>query len=50
MTVAVPVERFAGDVVGVRIAEVNLKYIWDVVSTIQVGRRDTPASSPGTET
>jgi signal transduction histidine kinase len=38
MTVAVPVERFAGDVVGVLIAEVNLKYIWDVVSTIQVGR------------
>jgi hypothetical protein len=32
MTIAVPIERFAGDVLGVLIAEVNLKYIWEVVS------------------
>jgi signal transduction histidine kinase len=38
MTVAVPIERFAGDVVGVLVAEVNLKYIWEVVSRIKVGR------------
>src|SRR5712691_938874 len=36
MTVAVPIERFAGDVVGVLVAEVNLKYIWEVVSRIKV--------------
>lgn len=38
MTMAVPMERFAGDVVGVLMAEVNLKYIWDVVSRIRVGQ------------
>src|SRR5437667_845305 len=38
MTVAVPIERFAGDVVGVLVAEVNLKYIWEVVSRIKVGQ------------
>lgn len=38
MTMAVPIGRFAGEIVGVLIAEVNLKYIWDVVSEIQVGR------------
>jgi signal transduction histidine kinase len=38
MTIAVPIERFAGDVVGVLVAEVNLKYIWEVVSRIKVGR------------
>lgn len=36
--IAVPIERFAGEVVGVLIAEVNLKYIWDVVSQIHAGR------------
>lgn len=35
--IAVPIERFAGEIVGVLIAEVNLKYIWDVVSDIRVG-------------
>jgi len=35
--IAVPIERFAGEIVGVLIAEVNLKYIWDVVSDIQAG-------------
>lgn len=37
MTIAVPIEPFAGEVVGVLIAEVNLKYIWEVVSRIKVG-------------
>ncbi len=36
--IAVPIERFAGEVVGVLIAEVNLKYIWDVVSQIRAGQ------------
>jgi signal transduction histidine kinase len=39
MTIAVPIERFAGDVIGVLQAEVNLKYIGDVVSNITVGER-----------
>jgi signal transduction histidine kinase len=38
MSVAVPIERFAGDVLGVLSAEVNLKYIWEVVSRIKVGQ------------
>lgn len=38
MRIAVPIERFAGDVIGVLLAEVNLKYIWDVISQIQVGQ------------
>jgi signal transduction histidine kinase len=38
MRLAVPIERFAGDVVGVLIAEVNLKYIWEVISQIKLGR------------
>ena len=36
--IATPIERFAGEIVGVLIAEVNLKYIWDVVSDIRVGK------------
>jgi signal transduction histidine kinase len=38
MTIAVPIERFAGEVVGVLQAEVNLKYIGDVVSAIKIGQ------------
>src|ERR671923_3081061 len=38
MTIAVPIERFAGEVIGVLVSEVNLKYIWDVVSAIKVGK------------
>ncbi len=38
MTIAVPIERFAGDVIGVLQAEVNLKYIGDVVSAIKIGK------------
>jgi signal transduction histidine kinase len=37
MTIAIPIERFAGEIVGVLIAEVNLKYIWEVVARIKVG-------------
>jgi signal transduction histidine kinase len=37
MTIAVPIERFVGEVIGVLQAEVNLKYIWDVISGIKVG-------------
>ncbi len=37
MRIGVPIERFAGDIVGVLLAEVNLKYIWEVISQIKVG-------------
>jgi class 3 adenylate cyclase len=36
--IATPIERFAGEIVGVVVAEVNLKYIWDVVSEIHAGQ------------
>lgn len=38
MTLAVPIERFAGNVIGVLQAEVNLRYIWEVILDIQVGK------------
>jgi signal transduction histidine kinase len=38
MRIAIPIERFAGEVIGVLIAEVNLKYIWEVISQIKVGQ------------
>jgi len=38
MTIAVPIERFAGNVIGVLQAEVNLKYIGDVVSSLKIGQ------------
>jgi signal transduction histidine kinase len=38
MTIAVPIERFAGDVIGVLQAEVNLKYIGDVISNLSIGK------------
>ncbi len=38
MTLAVPIERFAGEVAGVLQAEVNLKYIWEVISGVRVGK------------
>ena len=37
MTLAVPMERFQGEVIGVLAAEVNLRYVWDVVREIRVG-------------
>src|ERR1044071_1442190 len=38
ITIAVPIERFAGDVIGVLQAEVNLKYIGDLISSITIGK------------
>jgi signal transduction histidine kinase len=38
MTVAVPIERLAGEVIGVLQAEVDLRFIREVVSAIQVGK------------
>jgi adenylate cyclase len=35
---AIPIKRIAGEVVGVLIAEVNLKYVWNVVSKIRAGQ------------
>jgi len=38
MTIAIPIERFAGEIIGVLQTEVNLKYIWDLISSIHVGK------------
>ena len=38
MTMALPIEEFKGNIVGVLQAEVNLKYVWDVVSSIKPGK------------
>ena len=38
MTIALPVEQFKGEIVGVLLADVNLKYVWDVVSSIKAGK------------
>src|SRR4030095_1140516 len=37
MTISFPVEQYAGTVIGVLCAEVNLKHVWDVVSSIKAG-------------
>ena len=37
IVIAVPIERFRGEVVGVLVAEVNVRYVWDVVQEIRVG-------------
>jgi signal transduction histidine kinase len=37
MTIAFPIEQFAGTVIGVVRAEVNLKHVWDIVSSIKAG-------------
>jgi signal transduction histidine kinase/HAMP domain-containing protein len=37
MTITFPIEQFAGTVIGVLQAEVNLKHVWDVVSNIKTG-------------
>ncbi|MFQ5684528.1 MAG: ATP-binding protein [Candidatus Binatia bacterium] len=37
MTIAVPLELRVGGTMGVLIAQVNLKHIWDVISRIKVG-------------
>jgi signal transduction histidine kinase len=38
ITIALPIERYTGRVVGVLQAEVNLKYVWEVISAIRQGR------------
>lgn len=38
MTIAVPMNSLVGEVIGVLAAEVNLSYVWDIVSGIKVGR------------
>ena len=35
--ISVPIEAFAGEVVGVLAAEVNVRYVWDVVQEIHIG-------------
>lgn len=37
MTIAVPIQPLVGETIGVLIAEVNLKYIWDIISSFKVG-------------
>jgi signal transduction histidine kinase/HAMP domain-containing protein len=38
LTMAVPIEEFPGNVIGVLQAELNLSYIWEIVRDIQVGK------------
>lgn len=38
MTVAVPIEQFAGKVIGVLEAIVNLKHIWEAIQDLRVGK------------
>jgi signal transduction histidine kinase len=38
ITVALPLERYAGRVMGVLQTEVNLKYVWELISAIKQGR------------
>jgi signal transduction histidine kinase len=37
-SIAVPIERFAGELIGVLWAKVNLKYIWEAIQDITVGK------------
>jgi signal transduction histidine kinase len=38
IVISVPIEAFAGDVVGVLAADVNVRYVWDVVQGIHIGK------------
>lgn len=38
IVIAVPIEPYRGDIVGVLAAEVNVRYVWDVVQGIHVGQ------------
>jgi signal transduction histidine kinase len=38
LTMAVPIERFPGGIIGVLLAEVNLRNIWEIVRDIRVGK------------
>jgi signal transduction histidine kinase len=37
MTIAVPIERYVGRAIGILQVQVNLKYVWDLVSKLKVG-------------
>jgi two-component system, NtrC family, sensor kinase len=37
MTIAVPIERYVGRAIGILHVQVNLKYVWDLVSKLKVG-------------
>ena len=37
VTIAVPIERYVGRAIGVLQVQVNLKYVWDLVSKLKVG-------------
>jgi signal transduction histidine kinase len=36
--ITVPIERFAGDLVGIHWAKVNLKYVWEMIQEITIGK------------
>jgi signal transduction histidine kinase len=38
IVISVPIEPFAGEVAGVLAAEVNVRYVWDVVQNIHIGK------------
>ncbi|MGZ9255798.1 MAG: sensor histidine kinase [Candidatus Binatia bacterium] len=38
LTIALPIEHFKGEIAGALLADVNLKYVWDVVSSIKAGK------------
>jgi signal transduction histidine kinase len=37
MTIAVPIERYVGRAIGILQVQVNLKYVWDLLSKLKVG-------------
>jgi signal transduction histidine kinase len=37
MTIAVPIERYVGRTIGILQVQVNLKYVWDLLSKLRVG-------------
>jgi len=37
IVIAVPIQPFRGEVIGVLVVEVNVRYVWDVVQAIKVG-------------
>jgi signal transduction histidine kinase len=37
-SIVVPIERFAGELIGILWARVNLKYVWEVIQDIKIGK------------
>jgi GAF domain-containing protein len=37
-TLSIPVKNVLGDITGVLMAEVNLKYMWDIIARMEIGR------------